>query len=799
MKVSLRWLREFIDLPTEDPSELEQVLVSLGHEVEAVERHLPDWSGVSVGRVESIRPHPSADRVRLVTVTTGSTQREVVCGAWNFAEGAIVAFAPAGSTLAGGVELEPRAIRGVQSAGMVLSERELGLGSDHGGILVLDPDTPIGAPLEDVIGLPDVVLDLKITPNRPDVMSMVGVARELAAYYELPFRTPELQPPTVPGRSMTKVTIADPEGCWRFAGREVSGTAYGASPLWMRRRLQLAGVRPISLVVDVTNYVMIELGQPLHAFDRDRLAGGIIEVRRARGGEMLRTLDGIERALTPDDLVVADRENAKALAGTMGGEDSEVSESTTNVLIEGAAWDPPTVMYMSRRHGLRSEASARFERGVDPNLPPDAVARAALLIIELGGGESPAEPIDEVARAIQPVSIELRLADVTRVLGPGFTTQSVAGLLRRLHMEVIEGEPSTVTVPTYRRDLTRPIDLVEEVARLWGYDRFDETIPTGASGGWTREQKRRRLMWSILTGAGLSQAVNLPFLGAEDLAAADYPEDHEARSTIRIRNPLNEELSTLRTSLLPGLLRSARANTSRGAEAVSLFEEGRVFFNRRWGVDERVPDQPERLAFVCLGPFAESRLGQPPRLADFDTAAGLWRRLATGLGLEGTSIEAASEPGFHPGRTGRVVLAGNAIGFVGEIAPSTAAAYGLEGRVAAAELDLASLLAPPAPWVFAEPSPYPAVDFDLAFELAGDIPVAALVDATHAAGGDFVEDLRVFDVYTGPGLAEGSRSVAIRYRLRSPEATMTGDEAGAVRQQMIVAASALGARLRGAG
>jgi phenylalanyl-tRNA synthetase beta chain len=792
----LRWLEDYIELPTQDAGELKAVLDAIGHKVESVDRLEANWTEVYVARVDQIRPHPNADKVRLCTVTTGKHQTEVVCGAWNFETGAKVAFATPGAVLPGGMEIGRREIRGVESAGMILSERELGLGDDHAGILVLDPEAPIGVEFAELVALPDVVFDLEITSNRPDAMSMVGIARDLGAYYDIPYSLPPIDPPTTGGDPTVKVRIEDPAGCYRFVARELRGAKLGPSPFWMRQRLRAAGVRPISNVVDVTNYVMLELGQPLHAFDLDKVTGGEIVVRRAKPGERLVTLDGVDRAMTDDDLVVADAVKPSGLAGTMGGEESEVSPATTSVLIEAAAWDPPTIMYMSRRHGLRSEASGRFERGVDPNLPPEAAARAARLMVEVTGGTTPATFVDVVARPIAPVHIELALSEVTRILGPEVPLSEVAPLLQRLHLDVDGSDPLRVTVPTYRPDLTRPVDLVEEIARLWGLDKFAETVPTGPGGEWTVEQKRHRVVRRILTGAGFSQAVNLAFLGSGDLDAFAYPADHEGRRTIAVKNPLNDELSSLRTSLVPGLLRSLRYNVARDLPDVALFEIGRVFHNHPWSEDSRVPDQPDRLGFAAIGGFGPRQLDGSAPPADVHTATAVLGRLGDGLGLD-FELTQGPNPGFHPGRSADVFLRGSRIGQVGEIHPLTAKAYDLDGRVAAGELDLSPILAPVADWQLDEPSVYPPVQFDLAFEVDQEVPVASLLRATTAARPEELESARVFDEYRGPSLPARRKSIAIRYVFRARDHTLTAEDTASIRQDLIAAAAAVGAALRG--
>ncbi|HLV91078.1 MAG TPA: phenylalanine--tRNA ligase subunit beta [Acidimicrobiia bacterium] len=790
MKVSLRWLQEYIDLPTTDPAELSVVFTNLGHEVEGVETLEPDWTGVVVGKVLEVGPHPDADRIRVCQVDIGGGPTRIICGAWNFDAGAFVPVAVPGAVLPGGFEIGERTIRGVTSHGMICSERELGLGEDHAGILVLDGEEELGRPFAELVELPDVVFDLAIGPNRPDAMSMVGLARDLAAHYDIDFRLPADDLPTVPGDTGLTVAIEDPEGCRRFVAREIRGVTIRTSPMWMRHRLAKAGMRPISNVVDVTNYVMLELGHPLHAFDADTIAGGSLIVKRATDGETLVTLDGEERRLTPDDLIIYDADGPTSMSGTMGGERSEVGDGTTRVIMEAASWDPPTIMYMSRRHGLRSEASLRFERGVDPELADRANRRASALVASLGGGEVLEGFVDEVAASWEPAVVDLRMADVDRLLGPGLDAGTVADILGRLGLTVEPGDPMRVVVPTFRPDLTRPADLVEEVARIHGYDRFEARIPTGPAGGLEPRQKRMRRVTEVLASAGLFQALSLPFVGLADLERLGVTET----DLLTVKNPLRDEESKLRPTMLPGLLSALRRNLSHGASGVHLFETGRVFSVEPDVDDPRLPTQPMRLAWVMHGPFGMTVDGKGGVQADGRVSLAVWRRLAGALGIEARLLP-GSAPGFHPGRTAAVEIDGVVIGHVGELHPEATRAWEISGRVGIAELDYEPLLAPVAPVPGFTPSVYPHVDFDLSFRVAPDALAGELLRVTSDAGGDLLESSWVFDEFRGP---DGERAIAIRYRLRAPDRTLTGEDMAAVRQAMIDAAAAAGATLRGA-
>ncbi len=792
MRVPLTWLRELIDLPTNDVTELGAILAMLGHKVEGIEVLEVPWTDVVVGRVLEVSPHPNADNIRLCQVEAGGAPEQIVCGAWNFEAGAHVTVARPGATLPGGHVIGRREIRGVVSNGMICSERELGLGDDHQGILVLDGKPPIGAPFETLLELPDIVFDLEITTNRPDALSILGIARDLGAHFGIMSRLPDTVLATSGQPTRFRVDIEDPVGCQRFTLREIEGVTVDRSPLWLRHRLAKVGVRPISNVVDVTNYVMFELGHPLHVFDADTVAGERLVIRRASVGEKLETLDHVMRDLGPEDLIIYDAEGPTSMSGTMGGARSEVSATTTRILMEAASWDPPTIMRMSRRHDLRSEASARFERGVDPGLADLANRRATALVSELGGGSVLDEAVDVVTGDITPIVVELRTTDVERVLGAGFDTETITDILGRLGMTVEGGEPMRVTVPTFRPDLTRPVDLVEEVARLHGYDRFDATVPTGGSGGLTVEQRRQRVLVSTLVGAGLDQAICLPFVGVEEASALGY----SAGELLTVRNPLREEESKLRVSLLPGLLAAVRHNVSYGASGVGLFEMGTVFTTVVSDDDPRLPHQPERLAWAIIGEVGMQVMAEKVIAADAHVSLGLLRLIGLALDVDFETIRSAP-PGFHPGRTAEVRIAGTAVGHVGELSPLTASRFDLGPTVAAAELDLAPLVAPREPHTAVSPSIYPHVDYDLSFRVDADLPSATLVQATIDSVRDLVETCRVFDEFWDSSLGEGKKALAITYRLRAPDRTLTAGEIGRIRARMIEAAIDLGAELRG--
>lgn len=797
MKLSLGWLRDFVDLPTSDPQEVREALESLGHEVEGMRVVEPSFTGVVIGRVVEVAAHPDADKVRVCQVDVGDSVAEIVCGAWNFAEGAIVPVALPGAVLGGDFVIGRRTIRGVVSNGMICSEAELGLGDDAEGIMVLDQSYPaaaarIGKDLTSLLTLPDAHFDVAITPNRPDCMSVIGLARELAGFYEIPLREPQVSVTEHEPTSAVSITILDPDACPRFAGREVRGVIVGPSPHWMRARLEAAGIRPINNVVDASNYAMIELGHPTHAFDLDRL-GDVVGVRRAAAGERIVTLDGQERVLEAADIVVADAERPVAIAGVMGGADTEVREGTERILVEAAYWDPPSILLTSKRLGLRSEASARFERGMDPNFCAVAADRVAQLLEQTSGAEPVAGIRDAYPHVIEPRRINLSLGEIRRHLGIDIPAAEVSGILDRLGFTVSGGDPLTVVVPTRRPDVSRPIDLVEEIARLHGFDRVPDHVATGPGGGLPAAERNLRRLRALLAGAGYHETLNFSFIGASHLDALDLPQGDPRRSGIAVVNPLHDEQGVMRTTLLPGLLDAAARNVAQRLPDVALFETGSVFLPGAG----KLPEQPEHLAFVAVGGRG-SDWESGGREVDVRDATGLWELIAHRMNLPEPSVKATGVPAFHPGRSAEVRLAGTPVGVVGEIHPDVAAAFGLAGRVVAGEIELAPLVAERPPWQLEPASVYPPVIFDMAFEADIAVPAAELVAAVREGSGDLLEDVRVFDVFSGPPVAAGRRSIAVRLAMRAADRTLTDGEVAPVRRRIVEAvAAATGATLRG--
>ncbi len=800
MKTTLRWLRDFVDLPTEDPTEIALAFDNLGFAVEEVAAVEPPFAGVVVGRVAAIRPHPDADSIRLATVDAGGYEVEVVCGAWNFDEGAVIAFSPPGSTLrnpeGNPFQVGERAIRGVNSPGMICSVRELGLGADHTGILLLDDDAPVGVDLASLLPYPDVMFDVEVNPNRPDAMSTLGLARELAAHFRVPLREPEISFTEAGDATDVTVTLEDPAGCPRFTAREVRGLTVGPSPLWMRIRLEACGVRSISNVVDVSNYVMLELGHPNHVFDRHRLGDSIV-VRRAKDGETIETLDGVTRVLHPDDIVVADGSDPVGIGGVMGGGDSEVSDETTDVVIEAAYFHPPSVLLTAKRHGLHTEASSRFQRGMDPNNAERANRRVAQLLEQHAGGTAAPGAVDAYPEPIEPWHVDLPLAEIERVMGKAFPRDEVATTLGRLGFGIAGDDPLSVTVPTRRPDVSRPVDLVEDVARLHGYDNFGDEVSVGYGGGLPEREQRLRKLRRLMVGAGYAEAQTFSFVGQADLDALALPADDPRRRGIVVIKPLRDEEGVMRTTLLPGLLKAAANNLNRRVSDVALFETGRVFIPEPDGTNPELPRQPEALGWVMAGPQSGG-WQREPRSPDVYDATGVWQRLAESMQIDGAELRQAAPPALHPGRAAEVVWDGDVIGVVGELHPVVAEAFGLDGRVAVGEIDLERVLAVPEFWRFRSASAYPPVIFDLAFELDTAVPAARLDATVRSAAGDLLERADVFDVFSGPPLAEGRKSIAVRLVLRAPDRTLTDDEMQPLRRRIAEAvAGEVGGALRG--
>ncbi len=808
MKVLLSWLREFAPIEG-DPAELADQMSDLGMAVEEM-RVLPPLDGVVVARVAGLRPHPSADRIQLVDVDLPGSQGagadgalQVCCGAFNMSVGDLVPLATVGSTMPNGMEIGERRLRGELSQGMCCSAAELGLGTDHEGIMILPDGMELGAPLMDQLGLAgDVLYDLEINPNRPDAMSVAGVARDLAARLGVPFemRRPVVDESDPDVASVASVEIVDADLCGRFGARAVRNVSVSVSPLWMQMRLVLCGMRPINSVVDVSNYVMLELGTPNHTYDMALVPGGHLGTRRSPRGETVVTLDDQERPMHAGDGVIIDRDDQPiGIAGVMGGASTEISESTTSVLVELAWWDSLSITRTSQRLGLRSEASMRFERGTDFELVPTALDRFCELLNEVtpGGVAVCRGRIDERGNLPAPPKVAVRPARISHLLGQEFTAQQVRDLLEPIGLQCAPesgaGASLEVTVPSFRPDVATETDVAEEVARHYGYGRLGRTVPRSPTpGALSPAQRLRRELRRVLVGAGLSEAMPNPFLAPDALHRAGIT----GSDPVRLLNPLATEESVLRPSLLPGLLAAAAYNESHRNDRVSLFEVGVVFAqpgafsatSAEHAGPDGLPVETEHLGAIWTGGEA----------AD---AVRLWNLIATAFGIHATLVNTTDLDAMHPGRAARVMLASEqAIGIVGEIDPGVCERHGIDSRCAWLQLELAPLLAAAAtasdrPYRLV--STYPSSDIDLAFSVPDSVQSSEVRHTLQAAGGNELRSVELFDVYRGDQMAPGTRSLAYRLRLQADDRTLTDEQVAQLRQRCINAVEAThGAALR---
>ncbi|HEV8622855.1 MAG TPA: phenylalanine--tRNA ligase subunit beta [Acidimicrobiia bacterium] len=795
MKAPLSWLRDFAPIDGKPP-ELADRLNEIGLIVEGIAAPGRDIAGVRTVKVLSFEKHPNADKLLLVDIGPGDGEtKRVVCGASNFAVDDIVPWAPPGAELPGGFKLERRKIRGEWSDGMLCAPDELGLSDDHTGIMILPLDTPIGEDIRTVLGLDDIIFDLEITPNRPDAMSIAGVARDLAAALRVPFTLPE--PAVSAGIDLPPATLVveAPDRCPRYVAM-TGRVVVAPSPGWMAQRLTKAGMRPISNVVDVTNYVMLERGQPLHAFDLARLGGRGIVVRLAAEGETIVTLDKVERTLSAEDLLICDANRApQAIAGVMGAGDSEVSDTTTELLLESAYFSPDGILRTSKRLGLRTESSARFERGVDPNGTLLAAQRAWELFTQAASGQLATGTLDEYPARIEPIRVRLRTERVNAVLGTDLDTAWIQGHLEPLGFSPAGGADGAVeyTVPTYRPDVEREIDLIEEVARHHGYNNIARTLPRmkEPSGGLTDLQLGRRRVRDALLGAGLSEAYTFSLVSPADLAAAGLPAEG-----IELENPLRAEESLLRPAMLPGLLKTVAFNAGHSLPDVGLFEVGHVFLPPPAG--QTLPDEREHLAVVLAGTVF--RLPhEPNRPVDGHDVVGRLETVAEALALADWCLQPGDAAGFAPGRAALVVVDGSPVGVVGEVDAAVRARIGLAGPVAAMEVNLSQLLdATRKERRAVTPSRYPASTIDLAFVLDESVPAGAAQRTLTRTAGNLLEDVHLFDVFHSDALGPNKKSLAFGLRFRAPDRTLTDEEVGGLRRRLIDAmAKEHGAVLRG--
>ncbi|MYG94041.1 MAG: phenylalanine--tRNA ligase subunit beta [Acidimicrobiia bacterium] len=795
MKVLLSWLREFAPeigvAKAHTPAYLAETLSDLGLAVEELSILGGGLEGIVVAEVLATRSHPDADRIQLVDVNPGDGQAlQVCCGAFNMSTGDKVPLATVGTTMPNGMEIAQRKMRGQSSNGMLCSAAELGFGDDHADIMVLQAGLEPGVPLAEALGItPDVLFDLEVNPNRPDAMSHLGVARDLAARLGVPFVMPQPKPQTTlqsvtdnAGDSASlrvSVSISAPDFCRCFAVRVFDNVPSGASPQWMANRLMALGQRPINAVVDLSNYVMFELGQPNHTYDLDLLPDGELGVRMARDGEQLETLDGTARILIASDGVIVNAlDEAVGLAGVMGGASTEISSNTRSVLVEGACWDSMTIARTARRLGLRSEASARFERGTDPDVIPLALDRFGELAVALGATTA-GEIVQASGNRPAPVTVRVRPERANSILGTDLNAVEMAQLLEPIGFtgaeNVSDGDyldsssPDSgnleIRIPSWRPDSADEIDVIEEIGRMHGYSRITPIMPvTQQAGALTTRQAECRNLRALLTGMGITEVMPLPFLASGDLARAGLSDDG-----ITIANPLVAEESIMRASLRPGLLKVVAYNAARRATGVSFFEIGRVYLAGA----NRVPDEQEHLAVALAGREALA-------------ATMLWQRLARHLALLEPTVVNQSRDGLHPGRSGLVLADGQPVGVLGEVDPDVLAAFEIAEPVAWLELDLGVALATNrALATYRAPSKFPSSDIDLAFVVPDEVAADEVACTITQAAGELLVSVRLFDVFRSQQLEVGHRSLAYTLRFASPDHTLTDADVASARQSCI--------------
>ncbi|MZF89076.1 phenylalanine--tRNA ligase subunit beta [Streptomyces sp. SID5643] len=836
MRVPLSWLREYVDLPeTETGRDVQAKLISAGLEVETVEQLGADLKGpLVVGQVATIEELTEFKKpIRFCTVDVGQANgtgepQEIICGARNFAVGDKVVVALPGAVLPGDFQIAERKTYGRMSRGMICSSDELNMGDDGTkGIIVLPPETEIGKDAVELLELVDEVLDIAVTPDRGYCLSLRGVARETATAYGLPLRDPALIDVPGPNAYGYSVQISDPTGCDRFTARTVTGlSAEARSPIWLQRRLQKVGMRPVSLAVDVTNYVMMELGQPLHAYDRG-LVQGTIGVRRAEAGEKLTTLDGVERTLDAEDLVITDDRGPIGLAGVMGGANTEIADhddtenATADVVIEAAHFDAVSIARTARRHKLSSEASRRFERGVDPQAAAAAAQRTVDLLVLLAGGTAEAG-VTEVIAPSAPRTITIPADHPDKVAGVAYGRETVVRRLQEVGCDVYGQDELIVTVPSWRPDLTDPNDLAEEVIRLEGYENLPSTLPKPPAGlGLTDRQRLHRRVGRALAGAGYVEALNYPFIGEQVFDQLGLEADDPARRVVKLSNPLSDEEPALRTTLLPGLLAALRRNDGRGSHDLALFETGLVFRPReerrtaavlpvdRRPTDEELaelnaalPDQPRHVAVVLAGAREQAGWWGKGRPADWADAVEAARSVAREAGAELVIRKGQYGP-WHPGRCAELAVtvdgAERVVGHAGELHPRVVKALGLPARSCAMEIDLDAVEAAgdataEAPRI----STFPVATQDVALVVDAVVPAAEVEEALRAGAGELLESIRLFDVYeNAEQLGDGRKSLAYALRFRAADRTLTVDEASAARDAAVaLAGERVGAELR---
>ena len=803
MLVSLKWLKDYVDIEL-SPKELADKLTMAGLEVDAIQEIAPGFSGVVVAKILSMRRHPNADKLSLCEVSTGAKTWPVVCGAPNVRVGMVSAFAQIGAVIPGGYTIKSTKLRGEPSEGMLCSEEELGIGDDASGIMDLAENLKLGEDLASALNLHDTVFDIGVTPNRSDCLSMVGIAREVAAITGRKLRYPQIRVSETAEdiNRVTSVEILDPDLCPRYSARIIRGIKIGPSPAWMRMRLEAVGLRAINNIVDITNFIMMELGQPLHAFDYRFLEEGRIVVRRAKEGEEFISLDDKTRILSADTLMICDGVKPVAVAGVMGGLNSEVKDDTETVLLESAYFSPQSIRRTSKRLGMGTDAAYRFERGIDPEGVINALNRAAQLMAELSGGFVIKGYIDQYPLKIQSArNIPLRPARVREVLGAPVGESEIETILKSLGMDVQKkGQAFAVTPPTFRVDVTMETDLVEEIARLHGYGLVPETLPeikSRADGD--LQQKVLSKVRSILNACGYTEVINYSFTTPFSVDALGLQVSDERRSFIKIVNPLTEEQSVMRTSMIYGLLETVRRNLNVGNTNLRIFEKGRIFIVTNDG-GASLPAEREKLCGLLSGACYEGFWNPQAESVDFYDIKGIVEKIMEGLKIEDTVCAASElEPFLHPGRACRVLQQEKTIGYMGEVHPDVLSRMDIKAKALVFELDFNALVSCFREEVaFREIPRFPPSFRDASLLVNRDLEAAQICRLAEAEHQELLEKIEIFDVYIGKNIPENTKSIALRFTYRSPDRTLTDNEVNQIHLGLIKKiADETGAKIRG--